>query len=287
MDRATSAEIGASTFPITCIAAGRCDATRAEKPAGMMMTASSVPFAASARARATVGSLWIAIRPLLPTAPSTPVTNRAEAAPRSALTTPSAIALEFPLIPPKIALKMKARPSGTTIPMSRADRSRSRALRSLPQISRVARICSCAPSVAQCPAGEVQEDRFQVGLGDLHGPDGRPRRRGARQDLREMAPGVLDHHVDALVGGAGLAHPRLAGEFRGGLGQVARGQQPDPVPLADQAHQLVTGALGDQLPAVDDAHPVTQPLRLLHVVGGVQDRNPFPGQPFDAFEDRA
>src|SRR5579859_8120373 len=218
MNRAISAEIELPALPITCIAAGRWLATRAEKPAGMTITASSVPFAARARALAAVGSGWMATRPPRPTAPSTPVTNRAEAAPRSALTTPSAIALEF-AIPLKIALKMKARPSGTTIPISRADRSRSRALRSLPQISRVARI-RWRPSVPQCPAGQVQEDRFQVGLGDLDRPYGRARRRGVGQDHREVAPRVLDHQVDPLVGGAGLAHEPVAREVRGGLGQV-------------------------------------------------------------------
>src|ERR1700730_10080283 len=194
----------------------------------------------------------MAIRPLRPTAPSTWLTNCAEAAPPSALTTPRSIAAELPPIPLKIALKMKARLSGTTIPMSRADRSRSRDLRSLAQISRVARMRGGALSVAKCPAGEMQEDRFQVRFGYLHGLDARSRRRGDRQDRREVAPGILDHQVNSLVGRAGLAHPRMARQFRSGLGQVAGGQQADPVALADQAHQLRAGALGDQLASADE-----------------------------------
>jgi hypothetical protein len=53
---AISAEIGASTFPMTCICAGWSDWTRAEKPARTTITAFSVPFAASARAPVTVAS---------------------------------------------------------------------------------------------------------------------------------------------------------------------------------------------------------------------------------------
>ena len=45
IDRATSVEMGASTLPMTCIEAGWPAWTRAEKPAGMTMTAASVPFA--------------------------------------------------------------------------------------------------------------------------------------------------------------------------------------------------------------------------------------------------
>jgi hypothetical protein len=61
IDRATSVEMGASTLPMTCIEAGWLAWTRAEKPAGMTMTAASFPFAASARALATVASGWMAI----------------------------------------------------------------------------------------------------------------------------------------------------------------------------------------------------------------------------------
>ena len=68
IDRATSVEMGASTLPMTCIEAGWPAWTRAEKPAGMTMTAASFPFAASARAWATVASGWMAITPLRPTA---------------------------------------------------------------------------------------------------------------------------------------------------------------------------------------------------------------------------
>ena len=47
---------------------------------------------------------------------------------------------EAPEIPLKIELKMNARPSGTTMPIRTAERSRSRDLRSLAQISQAARI---------------------------------------------------------------------------------------------------------------------------------------------------
>ena len=68
IDRATCVEMGASTLPMTCIEAGWPAWTRAEKPAGMTMTAASFPFAASARAWATVASGWMATTPLRPTA---------------------------------------------------------------------------------------------------------------------------------------------------------------------------------------------------------------------------
>ena len=68
IDRATSVEIGASTLPMTCIEAAWPAWTRAEKPAGMTMTAASVPFAARARAVVRLASVWMAISPLRPTA---------------------------------------------------------------------------------------------------------------------------------------------------------------------------------------------------------------------------
>ena len=75
MDRATSVETGASTLPMTCIEAGWPAWTRAEKPAGMTMTANSVPLAASARACSTVASGWMAISPLRATAGRTALVN--------------------------------------------------------------------------------------------------------------------------------------------------------------------------------------------------------------------
>ena len=56
MERATSVEMAASTLPMTCIEAGWPAWTRAEKPAGMTMTAFSFPSAASARARPALAS---------------------------------------------------------------------------------------------------------------------------------------------------------------------------------------------------------------------------------------
>ena len=71
MDRATWVETGASALPMTCSEAGWPAWTWAEKPAGMTMTAASVPRAASVRARATVGSVWMVISPDRPTAART------------------------------------------------------------------------------------------------------------------------------------------------------------------------------------------------------------------------
>jgi hypothetical protein len=44
-------------------------------------------------------------------------------------------------------------------------------------------------------------------------------------------------------------------------------------PIADQRDELAAGALGADLALVDDPDPVAQPLGLLHVVGGVEDRH--------------
>src|SRR5690606_40349743 len=49
--------------------------------------------------------------------------------------------------------------------------------------------------------------------------------------------------------------------------------------------ELAPGALGDQAAVVDDAEAVAEPLGLLHVVGGVEDRHALPGQGLDALED--
>src|SRR5260370_3434875 len=113
--------------------------------------------------------------------------------------------LEPPEIPLKIELKMNARPSGTTIPISRAERSRSRALRSLAQMSRATRIgLSLVP---QGPAGQVQEDRFEVRFRDLHGPDGHAGRRHGGQDGGKLAPRVLPYQANPPLHPPGLTSP--------------------------------------------------------------------------------
>ena len=81
MDRAISVETGASTLPMTCIEADWSAWTRAEKPAGMTMTAASVPLAASARACVSVGSACMEISPLRLTAGRTCLVNCWLAAP--------------------------------------------------------------------------------------------------------------------------------------------------------------------------------------------------------------
>src|SRR5260370_13375266 len=121
-------------------------------------------------------------------------------APRSALTTPRLIAFEFPEIPLKMELKMNASPSGTTIPISRAERSRNRALRSFRQISTADRIRSPDPSVPKGPAGEVEENRLQVRFGDLHGFDGHSRGGRIAEDGRQVSPRVVHYQVDAVTG---------------------------------------------------------------------------------------
>src|SRR5690242_20150997 len=282
MERATSAEMAASTLPMTCMEAVWPRWTRAEKPAGMTMTASSVPSAARARARAALPSVWMVISPLRLTAGRTCWVNAWLAAPWSASTTPRLMTPEPPETPLKITLKMNARPSGTTTPMSRAERSRSRAFRSLTQMSQEAR----TGSVPQSPAGQMQEDGLEVRLGHLDRPDQHAGRGHLGQDGGQLAPGVVHDQVDAPVECPGLPDPGPAGQVLRRAGQVTGRGQPDLVPLADQAHQFVPRALGDELAVVDDADPVAQPFGLFHVVRGVQHGHPGAGQPFHALQDR-
>src|SRR5690348_16598484 len=281
MERATSAAMAASTLPMTCMEAVWPRWTRAEKPAGMTMTASSVPSAARARARAALPSVWMVISPLRLTAGRTCWVNAWLAAPWSASTTPRLMTPEPPETPLKITLKMNARPSGTTTPMSRAERSRSRAFRSLTQMSQAAR----TGSVPQSPAGQMQEDGLEVRLGHLDRPDQHAGRGHLGQDGGQLAPGVVHDQVDAPVECLGLPDPGPAGQVVRRAGQVAGRGQPDLISLADHADQFVPAALGDEPAVVDDADPVTQPFGLLHVLGGVRPAHAAPEQPLNALRD--
>src|SRR5512146_1435240 len=282
MERATCAETAASTLPMTCIEAGWPASTLAEKPAGMTMTAASVPFAASARAPSTLATVRTETSPPRVTDGRTCSVNAWLAAPRSASTRPRLITPEPPEIPLKITLKMNARASGTTMPMSRAERSRSRAFRSLAQMSQAARI----GSVPQGAAGQVQEDRLEVGLGHLDRSDRDAGRGHLGQDRGQLAPSVVDSQVDAPVQRLDLPDPGPRGQLADHAGQVAGGGQPDLIPLADHADQLVPAAFGDELAVVDDADPVAQPFGLFHVVRGVQHGHAGARQPLHALQDR-
>src|SRR5262249_6571339 len=124
------------------------------------------------------------------------------------------IALELPETPPNIALKMKARPSGTKIPNIRAERSLTLAFKSFSAISNAvlasprgrmdggAGTVGSVMSVTERPAGQVQEHRFQVRLGDLDRLDRRPLSGRRGEDGGQVIPGVRHDKADSVLGHA-------------------------------------------------------------------------------------
>ena len=103
---------------------------------------------------------------------------------------------------------------------------------------------------------------------------------------RQQVPGLLDHQLDAPVGGGRLLDPLERPQGRRRRADRPAGRQLDPVLPADQGDQLAPGALGPDAALVDDPDPVAEPLGLLHVVGRVEDRHALLLERGDAGEDR-
>ena len=74
------------------------------------------------------------------------------------------------------------------------------------------------------------------------------------------------------------------GSDSGHLHQIPGHRHPYPVLLSHQRHQLARPLRLDHT-LVDDGHPVTEPLGLLHVVGGVEDCYSLARKVFDRLED--
>ena len=109
----------------------------------------------------------------------------------------------------------------------------------------------------------------------------------ACEEVRQERPAVGHEEVEAA-----LADRRARGR-RAPIGRPSRPAarsprrgQADPVALADEVDQLAARPLGPDPPLVDDPDAVAEPLRLLHVVGRVEDRHPLLAEGLDARQDR-
>src|SRR5437588_656169 len=142
-----------------------------------------------------------------------------------------------------------------------------------------------APSVAKGLAGEVEKDGFEVGLDHVHAGDGGTRCRGAREDARQYLAGVPHGELDDSVAGGDLFDALDAGKGRGQGVEVAVGGQPDAISPAHQSHELFPRALGDELAFVENADPVAEALRFLHVMRRVEHGQTGPAESLDALQD--
>src|SRR5664279_1354507 len=245
------------------------------------------PLATFARASASLVT-GLTVSRLARSGPLTKVVNPAATGPPSRSTTATS-AWNEP-VDANATLISAAMAMGAMTPIRMADRSRSRCRRSLRAMASKALtghsgIRTGSTSLPQRGAGEVQEDRFEVRLVDLDGAD-RGARPGRRlQHLGKPEPAVPGQQVDRGVGHVGVIDPLQRTARLGERWQGAGGYQGDPVLLAHLCDELATGPLGDQGTAVDDADPVAEPLGLLHVVGGVEHREPCCPQGLDALQD--
>src|SRR5579884_1074428 len=116
-------------------------------------------------------------------------------------------------------------------------------------------------------ARTAERDRLQRQAGAVEqAEDGRQRR---------LAP--LDVQADAVVLAARLAHERLRRQQRRRGGRVAvHAEQHDVAGYL--ALERVGGALGDDLPVIDDRQAVAQRVGLLQVVRGQEHRRPTVAQ---------
>src|SRR6478609_4397125 len=122
----------------------------------------------------------------------------------------------------------------------------------------------------------VDEDRPQRGRLELEPVQAAPRLHQEVEELVRLGPGgehQLDRHSD-------IVHPgdqRLVAEDRVG-GLPVPGEGEDHVPGPRLRLDLGDRPVHHLLAPVDDHHAVTERLRLLHLVGGEDDRLPGPAE---------
>src|SRR5205807_8396914 len=105
------------------------------------------------------------------------------------------------------------------------------------------------------------------------------------EDVCQLLPGSMHNELDPAVAYRDLVDPLEPAEGGSQAGQVPLGREPDPVLAAHHGHQFGSAALSDQAPVIEDSDAVAQALRLLHVVGGVEDREALGAESLDVVED--
>src|SRR5215813_4850363 len=123
-------------------------------------------------------------------------------------------------------------------------------------------------SRASVSASEFNEDVLQLGLVHLAIADQHPLLVEPAQELGQPLLRRVHRAFHLVAAHVDLEHPGLVGE-RGGDGGLQA--EDDHVADPDLALQLVGGALGQDLPALDEGDAVAELVRLPHVVGGEDD----------------
>ena len=93
----------------------------------------------------------------------------------------------------------------------------------------------------------MQEDSLKVRLFDLDAANGDARCRSPGQDVRQDVTRLIHNEVDATVPDAGLADRADLGDRTRASTEIAGSSQLDLIVLADEADQLLAGALGFKL----------------------------------------
>ena len=133
----------------------------------------------------------------------------------------------------------------------------------------------------------MQEDRFQVGLLDIHRGDARPEtlatsnRRGSTRLLSSTSTVTMPSLAETWL----TPSTALPGSHH--LGRFDVEAQIDPGLLAHQADQLGVRAQGDELALVDDGDMVGELCGFFHVVRGIEHGHALAVELFDVIQDVA
>src|SRR5918995_2661987 len=127
----------------------------------------------------------------------------------------------------------------------------------------------------QVPSGLLQEDVVQGRLDQVERLDREPLLIEGDDDRADLGGSVLELDQQGPVAGWERSPEAGAHLLGAALGPVPVDQGELQVRLADVGLQRRRGALGDQTPAGDDPHPVGEPVGLLEVLGGEEDRRPL------------
>ena len=178
---------------------------------------------------------------------------------------------------------MIASPSGAMTARMIALRSRIRSRRSLPAMMKAARIgrqsrrarpVRCRKTASR--SGSTISTLVTPAPAAATASRMRGRMRRASTTIRLSPPSWTLALLDALD------RPHRVGGGR----QLAARRELDAIALADHGRELAARALGDDPPLVDDPDAIAEALRLLHVVGRVEDGHALPAELLDARQDR-
>ena len=131
--------------------------------------------------------------------------------------------------------------------------------------------CVGAHLLAQCAAGQVEEDGFQVGFLQFDAADVQPKGGDGLKDGGQASVGIIHGQEKVAAIMVDGAHAGQGGQ-RGGR-QVIEGafhRQVDAFAYAGGADEFIQRAFGNQLPLVEDADAVAEFLGFFHVMRGVE-----------------